>query len=105
MESIAEAFNKCFVADLIFTLSRTAKDKSADTGRMFVAKNRNGPDGLIHNLFMDTSNVCIKVLPKSLVTASAAGVNQLPQNPLPLNAREQKEILMNRYQKFRKGIK
>ena len=105
MEQISDAFNKCFVADLIVTISRTIEDKQNNQGKMFVAKNRNGPDGLIHNLFMDTSNVCIKVLPKSLVTASAAGVNQLPQNPLPLNAREQKEILMNRYQKFRKGIK
>jgi len=27
MESISEAFNKCFVADFIFTLSRTWKTK------------------------------------------------------------------------------
>ena len=32
---------------------------------MFVAKNRNGPDGLIYPLFMDTSNVKIKVLPQT----------------------------------------
>ena len=29
---------------------------------MFIAKNRNGPDGLIYPLFMDTSRVKIKVL-------------------------------------------
>jgi hypothetical protein len=65
MESISEAFNKCFVADFIFSLSRTAQDKQANTGRFFVAKNRNGPDGLVFPIFMDTSNVSIKVLEKS----------------------------------------
>jgi hypothetical protein len=62
MESISEAFNKCFVADFIFTVSRTVEDKNTNTGRIFLAKNRNGPDGLIFPLFMDTSNVKIKVL-------------------------------------------
>ncbi len=47
MESISEAFNKCFVADFIFSISRTIDDKVANGGRLFVAKNRNGPDGLV----------------------------------------------------------
>ena len=64
MESISEAFNKCFVSDFIFSISRTIKDKNANTGRMFIAKNRNGPDGLVFPIFMDTSNVTIKVLAK-----------------------------------------
>jgi len=65
MESISEAFNKCFIADFIFTISRTIDDKVANSGRLFVAKNRNGPDGLVFPLFMDTANVCIKVLEPS----------------------------------------
>ena len=61
MESISEAFNKCFVADFIFTLSRTLEDKNANSGRFFVAKNRFGPDGLVYPIFMDTSKVKIKI--------------------------------------------
>jgi hypothetical protein len=53
------------VADLIFTVSRTIEDKNNNQGRIFVAKNRNGPDGLVYPIFMDTSNVKIKVLPKT----------------------------------------
>ena len=64
MESISEAFNKCFVSDFICSISRTIKDKNAKTGRMFIAKNRNGPDGLVFPIFMDTSNVQIEVLSK-----------------------------------------
>ena len=48
MESISEAFSKCFVADFIFSVSRTVEDKAANSGRVYVAKNRNGPDGLIY---------------------------------------------------------
>ena len=62
MESISEAFNKCFVADFIFSISRTVTDKNNNTGRMFLAKNRNGPDGIIFPIMMDTSNVKIEVL-------------------------------------------
>tara|TARA_R100001082_G_scaffold36376_1_gene19108 strand:- start:129 stop:956 length:828 start_codon:yes stop_codon:yes gene_type:complete len=62
MESISEAFNKCFVADFICSISRTIKDKNANTARLFVAKNRNGPDGLVFPMFMDTSLVQLKVL-------------------------------------------
>jgi hypothetical protein len=65
MESISEAFNKCFVADFIFTVSRTVEDKNTNQGRIFIAKNRNGPDGLVYPIFMDTSSVKIKVLPRT----------------------------------------
>jgi len=70
MESISEAFNKCFVADFIFTISRTIKDKNTNEGRLFVAKNRNGPDGVVFPIFMDTSNVKIKVLSQSAESAT-----------------------------------
>jgi len=62
MESISEAFNKCFVADFIFSLSRTMDDKKTNSGRFFIAKNRNGPDGIVMPIFMDTSVVKIEVL-------------------------------------------
>jgi replicative DNA helicase len=65
MEAISEAFNKCFVADFIFSLSRTVLDKQANKGRIFIAKNRNGVDGLVFPVFVDWSNVSIKVLTRS----------------------------------------
>ena len=62
MEAISEAFNKCFVADFIFSLSRTVQDKQSNKGRLFIAKNRNGPDGLVFDAFVDWSTVSIKIL-------------------------------------------
>jgi replicative DNA helicase len=76
LEAISEAFNKCFVADLILTLSRTVEDKNTNTGRMFIAKNRNGADGLVFPIFMDTSCVNIKVLDRDEETQAAAYTNK-----------------------------
>ena len=100
MEQISEAFNKCFVADFIFTISRTIEDKQKNQAKMFIAKNRNGPDGIIYDLFMDTSNVCIKMLPKTVLTNTNNG-STIPLNPVPNTAAEQKNILQSRYEKFK----
>ena len=62
MESISEAYNKCFVADFICSISRTIKDKNANSARFFVAKNRNGPDGMVFPMFMDPGSVQMKIL-------------------------------------------
>ena len=92
MESISEAFNKCFIADFIFTISRTIDDKVANSGRLFVAKNRNGPDGLVFPLFMDTANVCIKVLEPSE-----------EDEVVEVSVKKQKENLVEKYKKFKKN--
>ena len=94
MESISEAFNKCFIADFICSLSRTIKDKQTNTGRMFIAKNRNGPDGLIYPLFMDTSNVKIKVLEPTNET-----IEDIERSAL----KRQEINLKEKYKKFRKN--
>ncbi len=44
-------------------------DKAKNGGRIFIAKNRNGPDGIVFPIFMDTSNVKIDVLPEAIRTA------------------------------------
>ena len=99
MEQISEAFNKCFVADFICTISRTIEDKQNNKAKMFIAKNRNGPDGIVYDLFMDTSNVCIKMLPKPVVPSGAGP--QVATNPVTTNPKEQLEILKTKYDKFR----
>ena len=91
MESISEAFSKCFVADFIFSVSRTVQDKTTNSGRVFIAKNRNGPDGIEFPIKMDTSSVYIEVLDqeddeiRSIVKTAA----------------EQKKSLEERYKKFK----
>ena len=66
LESIADAFAKCFPADFIMTLSRTAEDKKSNRGRFFIAKNRNGVDGIIFNCKVDTSTSTFEILPEKI---------------------------------------
>jgi replicative DNA helicase len=97
MEQISEAFNKCFVADFIFSVSRTIEDKQNNQGKMFIAKNRNGPDGMIYDLFMDPGTAKIRIMPP---TSAVSGVT--PLNPVALTAPMQRNLLQNKYDKFRK---
>jgi hypothetical protein len=95
MESISEAFSKCFVADFIFSLSRTVEDKAVDAGRVFVAKNRNGPDGIIYPIAMDTRKVMINVLKSE---------GDTPAGLLVKSSKEQAELLKEKYKKFKEKV-
>jgi len=96
MEQISEAFNKCFVADFIMSVSRTVEDKQNNQGKIFIAKNRNGPDGMVYDIFMDPSNVKIKIMPRVVNSA------MVPINPVALTTGMQKDLLQHKYEKFRK---
>ena len=95
MEAISEAFNKCFVADFICSLSRTVQDKQANKGRMFIAKNRNGPDGLIFPAFVDWSNVKIKILSADSDESISDVIADSEDNKM--------NFLRQKYQKQRRG--
>ena len=92
MEAISEAYNKCFVADFIFSLSRTIEDKNANEGRIFIAKNRNGPDGIVYPIFMDTANVKIKVM---------GGGGSTPGQIAAQTTKQQAQTLKDKYKSFR----
>ncbi len=94
MEAISEAYSKCFVADFIFSVSRTIEDKINDTGRLFVAKNRFGPDGIIYPAKMDLARVKIAILPSTGETIGEVQVNA---------AKQQSEKLKERYKKYKEG--
>jgi len=99
MEQISEAFNKCFVADFIFSISRTIEDKQNNQGKIFIAKNRNGPDGIIYPIFMDTSNVKIQILPKATMPTMASGV---ATSPVALGVKQQQQLLREKYTKLKR---
>ena len=61
---------------------------------MFVAKNRNGPDGLVFPICMDTSNVHIDVLRQVQEDASRT---------IAKTAKEQKDVLREKYKRYMKG--
>lgn len=62
LENMSEAYGKAMVADVVISLSRKPLEKSTGAGRLFVAKNRAGRDGLLFPIQMDTAKSKITVL-------------------------------------------
>jgi replicative DNA helicase len=96
MEAISEAFNKCFVADLIFTISRTIDDRQNGTGRFFIAKNRFGEDGVILPAKIDLARAKMEVLPPNGETIGEVQA---------LTAKKQAENLRDKYKAYKEGSK
>jgi len=97
MESISEAFSKCFVADFICSISRTIEDKTENKGRMFVAKNRNGVDGIVYPMEIDTARVHLRVLTPDEDSSIDAVVMKTKA--------EQDEHLRKKYKQFKEERK
>lgn len=53
--NMSEAYGKAMVADVVLTISRRAHEKAQGFGRIYVAKNRAGRDGLLYNVMINTA--------------------------------------------------
>ena len=62
LENMSEAYGKAMVADLVISISRKAMEKATGHGRLFIAKNRAGRDGLMFPIRIDTYCSKIEVL-------------------------------------------
>jgi len=62
LENMSEAYGKAQVADIVLSLSRKPTEKADGSGRIFVAKNRAGRDGLLFPINIDTSMSRFEVL-------------------------------------------
>jgi len=62
LENMAEAYGKAMVADIVLSLSRKPLEKSSGCGRLFVAKNRAGRDGILFPVFLDCSMSKLQII-------------------------------------------
>ena len=62
LENMAEAYGKAMVADVVLSLSRKPLEKSSGCGRLFVAKNRAGRDGVLFPVFLDCSMSRLQII-------------------------------------------
>jgi replicative DNA helicase len=53
--NMSEAYSKAMVCDVVLSISRKAHEKATGFGRLYVAKNRAGRDGLVYPLKIDTA--------------------------------------------------
>lgn len=65
--NVADSYRKIMTGDFILSLSRRMEDKLAGTGRVYIMKNRFGPDGVTYPCTFDTSCGKISIFdPKSV---------------------------------------
>ena len=62
MSNMSEAYGKAFVADAIVSISRKAFEKSTGAGRLYIAKNRMGRDGLVYPIKIDTARSKFQII-------------------------------------------
>jgi hypothetical protein len=55
LNNMSEAYGKAMVADVVLSISRRSFEKSTGHGRLYVAKNRAGRDGLVFPIMIDTA--------------------------------------------------
>jgi replicative DNA helicase len=91
LENMAEAYGKAMVADVVLSLSRKPMEKSTKDGRLFVAKNRAGRDGLVFPIHIDTSQSRITILSDEHLTLKEA-VNQDDSTMKTLLKKKWKEV-------------
>ncbi len=62
LSAIAECYAKAQIADIIISLSRRYEDKRLNKGKLFIAGNRAGQDGIILPIIMNTTTAKMDVL-------------------------------------------
>ena len=55
LSNMSEAYGKAMVADVVLSVSRKSHEKATGWGRLFIAKNRAGRDGLVYPVKIDTA--------------------------------------------------
>ena len=55
LKNMSEAYAKAAVADCVLTLQRKAQEKATGLGKLYIAKNRAGRDGLLFPIKLDTA--------------------------------------------------
>jgi replicative DNA helicase len=76
LENMSEAYGKAMVADVVISLSRKATEKATGDGRLFIAKNRAGKDGLVFPIHIDTSKSTFKIAEGATLTLGETIANQ-----------------------------
>jgi hypothetical protein len=96
MNNMSESYAKAFIADVIVTLSRKASERAGGYGRLYVAKNRNGLDGLVFPVKIDTARSKFFVVGEQTTPDEAREEDQV----------DIKKALKDRFQKYEKlGLK
>jgi replicative DNA helicase len=92
MSNMSEAYGKAATCDFIVGLSRMSHEKALGVGRLFIAKNRAGRDGLVFPIGIDTAQSRFTI----------RGDQQLPEDARAEDQNSMKNTLRKKWQELKK---
>jgi len=98
-DSIAGSYGKIMESYFVMTLSRNVDDKQGGTARIFVAKNRFGPDGLTFPSKFNASNGRILIYEKDSVEGKKVSKDLEEDVTTRVELRDRFNELMNKKEK------
>ena len=96
MTNMSEAYGKAMICDVIVSVSRRAHEKAGGWGRLYVAKNRAGRDGLVYPIKINTARSKFEIVGESDAPDMAAMAS--PED-------EQKKAILARWRELKKDFK
>tara|TARA_R110001592_G_scaffold17829_6_gene74614 strand:+ start:5625 stop:6998 length:1374 start_codon:yes stop_codon:yes gene_type:complete len=94
LENMSEAYGKAMVADVVVSLSRKPIEKATGAGRLFVAKNRAGKDGLMFPVNIDCA------MSKITVIEELSGMSTM--DVIESNAKGTRDLLKSKWKEITK---
>jgi len=92
LENMSEAYGKAQVADVVLSLSRKPTEKASGFGRIFVAKNRAGKDGILFPVRINTAMSKLTILEDASEMTLKDAVESHNQNLKQMLKQKWKEI-------------
>ena len=92
MTNMSEAYGKAMICDFIISVSRRSHEKASGWGRLYVAKNRAGRDGLVYPAKINTARSQFEIV----------GAADSPTSVAVSDDEAQKKILRTKWQEVKK---
>lgn len=91
MTNMSEAYGKAMICDLIVSVSRKPQEKASGWGRLYIAKNRAGRDGLVYPLKMNTARSQFEIV----------GASEVPDSAVTTEEEAQKQAIRQKWKELR----
>ena len=92
MTNMSEAYGKAMICDFIISVSRRSHEKASGWGRLYVAKNRAGRDGLVYPSKINTARSQFEIV----------GAADSPESVTATDDEAQKKALRAKWQEMKK---
>lgn len=94
MTNMSEAYGKAMICDFIVSISRKTHEKSTGWGRLYVAKNRAGRDGLVYPIQINTAQSRFTI----------AGASAAPEEIAVDSENEMKKAIREKWKELQKEV-